>query len=58
MIQSVLMLWITGLKYMMMLFKILQVKEIDLQQLLVMSEITLLTILSDRGSVEWQNNYA
>ena len=31
---------------MMMLFKILQDKEIDLQQLLVMSEITLPTILT------------
>ena len=37
------MLWIIGLKYMMMPFKILQNKEIDLQQLSVMSEITLLT---------------
>ena len=46
MIQSVLMLWITGLKYMMMPFKILQGKEINLQQLPVMSEITLLTILT------------
>ena len=46
MIQSILMLWITGLKYMMMPFQILQGKEIDLQQLPVMSEITLLTILT------------
>ena len=46
MIKSILMLWITGLKYMMMPFKILQGKEIDLQQLPMMSEITLLTILT------------
>ena len=40
------MLWIMGLKYMMMPFKILQSKEIDLQQLPMMSEITLLTTLT------------
>ena len=45
MIKSILM-WITGLKYMMMPFKILQGKEINLQQLPMMSEITLLTILT------------
>ena len=43
MIKSILMLWIIGLKYMMMSFKILQSKEIDLQQLSMMSETTLLT---------------
>ena len=37
------MMWIIGLKCMMMPFKILQSKEIDLQQLPMMSEITLLT---------------
>ena len=37
------MLWIIGLKYMMMPFKILQSMEINLQQLPMMSEITLLT---------------
>ena len=37
------MLWVIGLKYMMMPFKILQSKEIDLQQLPMISEITLLT---------------
>ena len=46
MIKSILMLWITGLKYMMMPFKILQSKEIDLEQLPMISEITLLTILT------------
>ena len=46
MIKSVLMLWITGLKDMMMPFKILQGKEINLQQLPMMSEITLLTIVT------------
>ena len=46
MIKSVLMLWIIGLKYMMRPFKILQSKEIDLQQLPMMSEITLLTTLT------------
>ena len=43
MIKSLLMLWIIGLKYMMMLLKNLPSKEIDLQQLLMMSQITLLT---------------
>ena len=42
--KSTLMLWIIGLKYMMMPFKILQSKDIDLQQLPMMLEITLLTI--------------
>ena len=40
------MLWIIELKYMMMPFKILQSKEIDLQQLPMISEITLLTTLT------------
>ena len=40
------MLWIIGLKYMMIPFKIFQSKEIDLQQLPMMSEFTLLTILT------------
>ena len=40
------MLWIIGLKYMMMPFKILQSKEINLKQLPTMSEITLLTALT------------
>ena len=43
MIKAILMCCIIGLKYMMMPFKIVQSKEIDLQQLPVMSEITLLT---------------
>ena len=37
------MLWIPGPKYLMMPLKTLQSKEIDLQQLPVMSETTLLT---------------
>ena len=37
------MLWIVGLKYMMMPLKNLQSKEIDLQQPPMMSEITVLT---------------
>ena len=44
MIKFILMLWIIGLKYIMMPFKILQSKEIDLQQLPMMSEITLLAM--------------
>ena len=44
--KSILMLWIIGLKYMVMPFKILQSKEINLQQLPTMSEITLLTTLT------------
>ena len=41
--KSVLMLWITGLKYLMMPLKTSQSKEIDLQQLSMMSETTLPT---------------
>ena len=43
MIKSVLMMWIIGLKYLMMPLKTLQSKEIDQQQLPMMSETTLLT---------------
>ena len=44
---------------MMIPFKILQSKEIDLQQLPMMSEIIFADYFnSDHGSVEWQNNCA
>ena len=43
MMKSVLMLWTIGLKYLMIPLKTAQSKEIDLQQLPVMSETTLLT---------------
>ena len=43
MIKSVLKLWIIGPKYMIMTLKTSQSKEIDLQQLPIMSETTLLT---------------
>ena len=45
------------MKYMMMPLKNLQSKEIDLQQLPMMSEITDY-FNSDCGSVEWQNDCA
>ena len=41
--KSILMSWIIGPKYLMMSLKPWQSKEIDLQQLPVMSEPTLLT---------------
>ena len=43
MIKSILVSLIIGLKYLMMHLKTLQSKEIDLQQLPMMSETTLLT---------------
>ena len=53
MIQSILMLWITGMKYMMMPFKInLQTAASDVRN--YFSDY----FNSDHGSVEWQNNYA